>query len=83
MNDSTKELNFSNMVSEDNITDAQDVFKGLVALLDSMAMSDDSGEHRYSKQAFEMLLTIAQSGVDKMEDMIPKIRYMQNTIRGK
>jgi len=79
-----EELNFSNMVCEDDVIDIQEKLQGLgVLLLSKQLASDKAGHFTYDSQSYIALNVIVDEVIRDLESLKPKVDYMQNIIRKK
>lgn len=78
-----EELDFLKMVSEDDIRDIEDNIKGVIVLLHGLVFADETGVHKYQKQAYNTLADSLDKTLEKLEVIKGGVYYMQDIIRVK
>ena len=77
----SKNIDFEQTVSEFEINGISDKIKGVIALLDSLSLSDEVGSHKYQAKSYETLGLILNSCIDDIENLKKGIEYMDTKMR--
>lgn len=70
-------LDFSKTVNDEDIEmELESKLKGLVFLLDTLVITGNSGEHKFQKDGFYALQSLASSILDDVNDLKINVEYM-------
>ncbi len=75
------EIDYSRTTNSDHISDALEPIRGMMAILTSMALSADGGNHKYQSQSYDVLYDTCRGVLDKFDELKEQIDYMEDIIR--
>ena len=76
----SKDIDYSKTVNEDDIIEIEDNIKGVMVLLDGLVIANESGEHKYQKEAYNTLCIALDKSIKDLEALKPNIDYMLKMI---
>jgi len=77
----TKKVDFNKVMSvEDMNYKIINPIKGLEALLNSLNLSDEAGQHRYSECGFLALAMVCEKVIENSKEISENIEYMHTTL---
>jgi len=74
-------IDFSRVVSSDDLDNNIDIVKGVCMLLFSLEISCDGGSHEYERYAYLALQKALQHSIENFEALKPNLEYMDDFMR--
>lgn len=74
-------IDFGKWISEDDLNEVQCNLKGLIAVLQSMSIAEDGGQHKFSAYALDLIAKTISSVDDDIDKLKPDLDYMDDIAR--
>ena len=76
-----KEIDYSQTLNEDDVIDVIEPLNGIHVLLDGLIRINEDGYSSHTKDAYRALQILCEHIGKDLQDMKPKVNYMQTKIR--
>ncbi len=73
-------IDFSKIVSEDDMRYINDDLKGMIVFLDGMIYADEFGSHKNQKESYNALITLLSTVINKINNAAESIDYMHGKL---
>lgn len=78
MKKTVEQIDYSKIVSSDDIIEIEDKIKGVVVLLDGLMIADSTGQHKYSEKAYDCLIDSLEIAIKGLEKTKESVEYIEN-----
>jgi len=78
---SSSKIDYSKTTNSDHINEALEPIRGMMAILTSMSLTADGGNHKYQAQSFDVLHNTCYDVLQKFDELKKQVDLMEDLIR--